>query len=500
MNIIEQKLEELSREEEIALLIEERRIGELNVVILDKFIDIQKSQATDKNKAKEWKKFNLDFFKQNSGDIKRLTLKIDGEYIKKELGEASISCHDGWSFDFKVSLFGEFDSVSFSETVFNDHCWVGAVFKGLVRFNNVTFVDLAIFYESVFEDCVTFRKVIFNAGASFARAEFDGEVSFEIESQMQSAGKGKYFERKTISFEGSEFFKKADFELRNLDIFYFSFESSIFGGSFLMQTENSTIHSLNLNSTMFGGMTRFIPFSRDEDKRPIKQIKLDYTAFKGSTIFEISLEKCPDFSKCYFFKKFFIEETWPEINDKKIKPEDRDKFLFLKRHFAVSKNHLLENQYFGYEMRAREKGLERDLSCKFHGKFLRHLVYLLCMFFHKKMRKMLVSRCKLLSRKYCELFLFKSYKWLSCYGSSAERPILALAFSFLYFGYYFEINNIKNPYENAFVRTLNPLYDSGKGFSTLLDFQTAIAIQSLSNTILLFLIFLGIRNRFRIKS
>ena len=32
MNIIEQKLEELSREEEIALLIEERRIGELNVV------------------------------------------------------------------------------------------------------------------------------------------------------------------------------------------------------------------------------------------------------------------------------------------------------------------------------------------------------------------------------------------------------------------------------------------------------------------------------------
>jgi hypothetical protein len=86
MNIIEQKLEELSREEEISQLLEERRINELNSVILDKFINIQKSQATDKNKAKEWKKFNLDFFKQNSGDIKRLTLKIDGEYLKKELG------------------------------------------------------------------------------------------------------------------------------------------------------------------------------------------------------------------------------------------------------------------------------------------------------------------------------------------------------------------------------------------------------------------------------
>lgn len=329
MNIIEQKLEELSREEEISQLLEERRINELNSVILDKFINIQKSQATDKNKAKEWKKFNLDFFKQNSGDIKRLTLKIDGEYLKKELGEASISCHDGWSFDFKVSLFGEFDTVSFSETVFNDHCWVGAVFKGFVRFNNVTFIDLAIFYESVFEDYVTFRKVIFSAGASFAWAEFDGEACFEIESQMHgSEKKRRYFERKTISFEGSEFFKKADFELRNLDIFYFSFESSIFRGSFLMQTENSTIHSLNLNSTMFGGMTRFVPFSRDEDKKPIKQIKLDYTAFKGSTIFEVSLEKCPDFSKCYFFKKFFIEETCLKLMIKKSSQKTEISFYF----------------------------------------------------------------------------------------------------------------------------------------------------------------------------
>lgn len=501
MNIIEQKLEELSRQEEISILLEERRMDELNAVILDKFIDIQKSKAIDKNKAREWKKFNLDFAKQNPEEIKRLTLKIDADYLKKELGEASIVCHEGWSFDFRVSLFGEFDSVSFSEAVFNDHCWVGAVFNGFVTFNNVTFMDLASFYESIFEDCVNFRKVIFNAGASFARAEFNGESSFEIESKPREGAEGeKYFERKSISFEGSEFTKKVEFEIRNLDIFYLSFEGAIFSKGFLFQNENSIIHSFNLKSVMFNGMTRFVPVSRAQDKKPIKNINLEYAAFRGSTIFEINLDKCPDFSKCYFFKKFFIKETWPEIDDKKIKPEDREKFLFLKRHFAAIKNHLRENQYFGYEMRAREKGLEHDLTCKFKGRFLRWFVCFMCRIASKKVRRILVARCKILSRKYCELFLFKSYKWLSCYGSSAERPLLALAFSYLYFGYYFEINNVKNPYENSFVRTLNPLYDSGKGFSTLLEFQTAVAIQSITNTILLFLIFLGIRNRFRIRN
>ncbi|MBM5783182.1 MAG: hypothetical protein FJ368_07185 [Pelagibacterales bacterium] len=61
MNIIEQKLEELSREEEIAQVLEERRINELNDMILDRFIEIQKSQATNKNKEREWGKFVKDF-------------------------------------------------------------------------------------------------------------------------------------------------------------------------------------------------------------------------------------------------------------------------------------------------------------------------------------------------------------------------------------------------------------------------------------------------------
>ncbi|MBU6338737.1 MAG: hypothetical protein KGQ36_02035 [Rickettsiales bacterium] len=503
MNIIEQKLEELSREEEIAQLLEERRIDELNAMILDRFVDIQKSQATDKNKAKEWKKFNLDFAKSNFADIKKLTLKIDAEYLRKQLGCASITCHDGWSFDFRVSLFGEFDSISFSEAVFNDNCWIGAVFKGSVRFDNVTFFDLAMFYESVFENTVSFHKIIFNSDVSFARAEFNDEVFFEIESAHQEASsKNKKFHKKqSISFEGAEFAKRADFELKNLNVSNFSFESAVFLSNFVLQIENSTINFFNLSSAMFSKMTRFIPFSREFSYNSlVKTIGFDYATFKGSTVFELNFESCPDFSKCYFFEKHFVKETWPEINDRRIKPEDREKFLFFKRYFASTKNHLRENQYFSYEMRAREKGLERDLGCKFKGKIFRKFVCMVCKLANKKFRKILVARCRVLTRKYFELFLFKCYKWLSSYGSSVERPVLTLVFSFLYFGYYFEVNGVQKPYESSFVRTLNPLYDSGQGFRELIEFQTTISVQSLCNTILLFLIFLGIRNRFKIRN
>lgn len=497
---IEEKLAELTRQEEMSALLDGRRIEELNSTILDKFIDIQKSKGSDYKKAKEWEKFNNDFISQHEDDLKKITLKIDANYLKSQLGEARIICHDGWKFDIRVSLFGEFESISFSEVVFNEYFWVGGIFKELIRFDNVTFMGLVNFHESIFEETVYFRKVVFDAGASFSRSEFNGQSSFEIISLKRKAKQQKYYQKQSISFEGSEFDKRAEFELRDLDICTFSLDGTIFRGSFNMQTDNSSINTLDLDRTMFIGVTRFVPYMRDKDRKNIKNINLDYTTFRGSTIFEIRLAKCPDFSKCYHFKKFFIKETWPIITYQQIKPQDRDKFLFLKRHFAAAKNHIRENRYFGYEMRAREKALENYLSCRFKGKYCRRFIYLLSKLATKRTRKMIVHRFRLFSRKYCELFLFKSYKWLSCYGSSVERPIFALMFSFLYFGFYYDVNFVKNPYEKSFVRTLNPLYDSGQGFSRLLDFQVVVATQSLVNTILLFLIFLGIRNRFKIRN
>lgn len=496
---IKQTLADLERQEEISALLDERRIEELNTVILDKFIDIQKSNATHRNKAKEWEKFNLDFASQNEADLRKITLKIDANYLKEQLGEAKIECHDGWRFNFKFSLFGEFDSVSFSEVIFNEYFWVGAVFNNIVRFDNVTFLGLVSFYETVFDEYVSFRRVKFDAGVSFFRSEFNETATFDIEGNGQQQDK-KYYEKQTLSFEGSEFAQRAAFELKDLDICTFSLDGCAFRGSFKFQTDNSAIHLLDLDRTLFVGVTRFIPYMRNRDKKTVRNIRLDYTTFRGSTIFEICFDKCPDFSKSYQFKKFFIKETWPLIDYKNIRPEDRNKFIFLKRHFAVAKNHIRENRYFGYEMQAREKGLERDLSCKFKGKFFRKFIYLLCRIATKKVRRILVARCSIMSRKYCELFLFKAYKWLSGYGSSVERPIVGLIASFLYFGFYYDMNFIKNPYEKSFVRTLNPLYDSGQGFSKLLDFQIAVAMQSFVSMVLLFLIFLGVRNRFKIRN
>lgn len=184
MNIIEQKIAELSREEEISQMLDERRVNDLNNMILDKFIEIQKSHATNKNKAREWNNFNHDFCQQNAKDLNAINLKIDADFLRSETGKAAIICQDGWNFDFKVSLFGQFDRAFFSEVNFKDHCWIGAVFKEVVKFHNVNFYECATFYESLFEDLVSFRKVTFKNNANFIRNEFDGEAYFEIESNF----------------------------------------------------------------------------------------------------------------------------------------------------------------------------------------------------------------------------------------------------------------------------------------------------------------------------
>jgi len=265
-----------------------------------------------------------------------INLKIDADFLRSQMGHASVICQDGWNFYFKVSLFGQFDKVFFSEAQFFDHFWVGAVFREVVKFHNVFFNECATFYESLFEDLVSFRKVIFENGANFTRSEFDGEAHFEIESKIEEIELKNELKRKEINFEGSEFTKKSDFELRNLDVFQLSFEGCKFCGEFLLQSENSTIRFLNLQSTVFSEIARFVPYSYYNHKKLVRDIKVEYTAFMKSAIFEIDFEKCPDFSKCYFLEKVFIKETWPEVIEKKVRPYEKEKFLFLKSYYTKS--------------------------------------------------------------------------------------------------------------------------------------------------------------------
>jgi len=513
MNDIAKIIEEMSKAEDERLSLEKKKIEDLNGEILEKFVSVQNNRNSNRQKSEEWRIFNENFIKENAYYLKKLTLKIDANHLKKETGSSKIVCQEGWNFDYRVSLTGEFESASFTEVTFREYCWIGAVFNEFARFHNITFLDSVIFHETIFDDWVSFRKVIFNEGAVFSEVEFNGESYFEIESKPKSKEcislcqnsqdqiNHKKVKEKSITFEGSEFARKTNFELRNLDIYNFSFAGCKFKSDMLFRYENSTIHSLDLSNSIFGVVTKFIPYSHNRHKKPIYEIKVNYSIFRETAIFEIDFAECPDFSKCYFIERFFIKETWSKISDKQIGAWEREKFLFLKGYFSNMKNHFKENLYFSYEMRAREKVLEREMYCKYSGKYLRRLVYLIAMMSNKKIRKFFVYRYSFFSKEFCELFLFKLYKWMANYGLSIKRPFISVIFSYLYFGYYFDMSLVKDPYENSLIRTLNPLYDVSRGYGGDLDnFQVAASVQSLTNTVLLFLLFLGIRNRFKIKS
>ncbi len=147
----------------------------------------------------------------------------------------------------------------------------------------------------------------------------------------------------------------------------------------------------------------------------------------------------------------------------KISKDDEAKFRFLKKYFAEQGNHFKEQQYFSYEMMAREQGLEVEGGS--------------------------------------DLFLFKCYKWFSDFGMSVGLPFAWMCMSFAVFFniFVFEFGwDLPTALTRSFVRTINPLtkFDGEITADTLSVFLT---LQSLINAALIFLFILGLRNKLKIK-
>ena len=340
----------------------------------------------------------------------------------------------------------------------------GATFKGEANFTLAKFAGNANFDSADFEKYASFIHAKFAGYADFFEAKFAGYTVFD---EVKFAGDADFSQAK---FEKGAHFNQAKF-LKEVNFTKFTFGQEV---------------NLSFDKAVFVGVTTF-----DVSAPELKKLSMDHAIFEAPTIIHLPVKTCPDFSKSRFLKTVIIEETWTE---KSIEDEFKEakrgggepdesfktlegKFRFLKTYFAKSGNHFKEIEYFKYEMRAWEGGL--------------------------KAKKEVKGWCEHVRRR-GEFVLFWLYKILSNYGTSVFRPLLGLASSLVLFtlvSYFSSLDGVSAAFAENFSRTIFPL--SEFPLSELKNSSSVPSvwetIQALINVTFLFLLALGLRNKFKIK-
>jgi len=139
--------------------------------------------------------------------------------------------------------------------------------------------------------------------------------------------------------------------------------------------------------------------------------------------------------------------------------EDPEKYIFLKNYYIKNNNYEEEMRFFRYELKAKNQD-----------------------------------------------YLMRSYDFFSKCGTSIFRPFIFLVISFILFAFLncYQINGTlcKEGFELSLARTIFPLFKTSI-FGIEANFKKLSSIlylvQSFINIILIFLLFLAVRNKFKIK-
>ncbi len=401
-----------------------------------------------------------------------------------------MSCFRGsklLSADFRDSIFGNgchFYDVSFaaktkfSNCIFSSLDEVAEIYDrtDLSRYRN----DEAVFVKSTFEESADFKECTFNAVADFRKTIFTKGAIFDSSkfinlTDFRKAELGNKDAASVASFRDAEFEGRVSFE----------------GAKFKKEV------ALDLSKAVFKGPSAHFTKSKpskdgkakeDEKYLGLKELKAHHTIFECPAIFDLKFQSCPDFSKTHFLKYVSIEETWPKEGEviKKIGSEEEKKFRFFKNYFEKNGNHFKEREYFSYEMKAAERRKlislvelgKKEFSIRSSKEFVRDLI-------GKPFEW--IWKCS-------DLTLFKIYKWTSDYGMSVFRPAAWLIFSC---GVLCFISSI--PLSDSIVATILPIFGSKELRDSFGDAELFLVVQSSINAMLIFLFFLGIRNKFKIK-
>ena len=339
-----------------------------------------------------------------------------------------------------------------------------------VSFDNVKFAD----------HDVGFSEAKFSSSAHFTEAEFgEGYVNF----QDAEFGKGNVwftgaiFQRQLISFSRATFEGELIFtpNKEKSTLYHASFNDVVISGNFIINAD------YNCDETIFYDLGDDATFQRLNVKGSAN--------FSGSTFKQV-----PDFRDAIFDRP-------PEVANMKVQPpkmegflckdkNDASKYRKLKSMAVAASDHVKSGEFFAYEMMAK-RGME-------------------------------IKKCP-------ELTLNYLYGLFSGYGQSYKRPLASLgiiwaSFTFLnmlivfrtldfldgsFFAARLSLHNLvpfisslarfvpsPDKYVSNFQTTMNGLESDGVNIGALTLFGVS---QQLIGAILLFLLLLGLRNKFRLK-
>ena len=368
---------------------------------------------------------------------------------------------------------------SFKASKFVKVYFEGASFSGVTNFSNVVFSQEASFSSTIFHGLVTFEQSVFSKEVSFADACFYTEVSFL-----------------SVKFSGETCFNNVDFicqcglkeeDQRNTEeevIQYFmkcNFGDTIFCEN--ADFQNLVLHEdvlIDFNCAVFQNTVVF----QDLNCKGNNEISFKGAEFNKSAFFSFSDARDISFiiadARFLSYVSFdirnvgqlidFASANFPNIKNLRILDKRKKKtvllsyeenYRFLKLYYKQNLDFELEHQYFVLELEEKYKFAKNPLSWP----------------------NSVLNFC---------------YKIFSNYGNSVMRPLTWLILFSLLFCVLFYQNDIE--VIHSIIRTINPMYfrfiyntPITHGFTTIIMFQTLI------NLCFLFLIGLGLKNRFHIK-
>ncbi len=384
-----------------------------------------------------------------------------------------------------------FCTADFSNTSFSKNAsYYGANFSGKANFNNAIFSNGAHFHETEFSDdaiftgtkfyksqlLTSFHKAAFSKIVNFSNAEFQGKTYF-LETTFS---KNAIFNN--VEFSQHVGFQKATFSERAI----FKAASFLKGVDF---TDVTFSNIANFKNAVFSNFTNFT------NSKFFGNASFEDTSFNNKIIFDIANIKKPiDFTNTHFkiyAPSFYDAKICPDMVWDNAKWPNPAQFKYAKHFKKIQYN---KNSY-------EELGNHMEKLDKYHDKHF---------FFRQEMR----CRRRLGKNMFIR-FPYAVYEWLADYGYGAGRAILywvvhILGGAGVLSGIrYFNLPSvslddfgcsvgISLSNSHAFFFKGSHLKHCYKSFEYLPWFNFIWGFQTIMGTILIFLVLLTLRIRFKL--
>lgn len=361
------------------------------------------------------------------------------------------------------------DNGNFSQFIFNGQAdFSHVVFTDIANFSDCSFKETAIFDDTVFREAAIFSNTNFNGRVLFSYSVFNGLAHFDNSIFKERVEFDNVTCANNLVFRDTYFNQEAYFDHSSFSQ-QVSFRRAIFNGP-------CTFSHATFDTTTFFTGAKF------------NDANFDGSLFKKlPRFYEATFTQVPDFSGSIIPSDFIFAlninykisplKRWWELN-KASEQLDTLKYRLLKQHAINAKDHDMEQQFFSWEMMAKRwYSINDPLS----------------------------------------ITLSFLYQWFSNFGFSIGRPIfwfIVLCSSCSYS--YYTLSQSKN-YGDAIIYSLSnilpfgvlgknsiayhkSLFHSGLPWASEGSWQFYLTLFSnnILGFILLFLIALGLRNRFRL--